>query len=471
MFDTICDLIPVDPDYPERSRVLDVLSRVLNGTLYDVLPFRFHDERGPNGEYIPLRNRRPSVRYPLCKIVVEDGVSLLFSEGHFPLVECSDPNARTILADIIKETKLTLVMMDAAVRGSVGSVAVLMRVLSGRLFFDVLDTIYLTPSWDENEPDTLALVTEKYKVSGQTLQENGYSIEDPGAEYWFCRQWDKDYERWYLPAAVGQVAEMAVDERRTVRHALGFVPLVWIRNLPGVSATRSPNEGACTFRSAVETQIEIDYQLSQAGRGLKYSSDPTLLLKEPTLDPGDVIKGAGNALVVSEKGDARLLEIGGTASAAVIEYVRTLREFALEAVHGNRSSPDRLTAAQSGKALELMNHGLLCLADTLRITYGDAGLLPLLGLVVRASQKYSLKVMGVDVGSIDPAGPLSLKWPSWYPSSADDRQKDAQTLSVLTTSSLMSKESAIKSVCNEYDIADPFDEILRIEKQISGTEQ
>ena len=58
-----------------------------------------------------------------------------------------------------------------------------------------------------------------------------------------------------------------------------------------------------------------------------------------------MVKGAGNALVVSEKGDARLLEIGGTASAAVMEYVRTLREFALESVHGNRANADRPIAA------------------------------------------------------------------------------------------------------------------------------
>jgi len=73
-------------------------------------------------------------------------------------------------------------------------------------------------------------------------------------------------------------------------------------------------------------QVEIDYQLSQVGRGLKYSSDPTLLLKDPALPDGEIIKGAGNALIVSEKGDARLLEIGGTACAAVIDYVRTLRK-------------------------------------------------------------------------------------------------------------------------------------------------
>src|SRR6185437_16295974 len=94
-----------------------------------------------------------------------------------------------------------------------------------------------------------------------------------------------------------------------------------------------------------------------------------------------------------EKGDARLLEIGGTAAAAVIDYIRTLREFALESIHGNRSNPDRLTTAQSGRALELMNQGLLWLADNLRITYGENAILNIARMVVRASQIYRLNVM------------------------------------------------------------------------------
>jgi len=72
------------------------------------------------------------------------------------------------------------------------------------------------------------------------------------------------------------------------------------------------------------------------------------LIKEPAASDTQIVKGAGNALVVSERGDARLLEIGGTASAAVIEYVRTLRELALESVHGNRANADRLTRRNPG---------------------------------------------------------------------------------------------------------------------------
>ena len=140
----------------------------------------------------------------------------------------------------------------------------------------------------------------------------------------------------------------------------------------GSATCRAATTSTAPARSApaIETAIEIDYQLSQAGRGLKYSSDPTLLIREPAAIEGELVRGGGNALVVSEKGDAKLLEISGTAAAAVIEYVRTLREMALEGVHGNRASADRLTAAQSGRALEMMNQGLIWLADNLRVSYG-----------------------------------------------------------------------------------------------------
>jgi hypothetical protein len=363
VFRTICDLIPHDADYPERTRTLDILRRVLDGTFYEVLPYEFHEERTSAGDYIPLRKRRPSVRYPMPRIVVEDSVALLFSEGHFPGIDSPDRAVRDALANIVRDARLNSIMTEAGLRGSIGSVAILLRVLRGRVFFDVMDTLYLTPHWDAEAPDTLDCVIEKYKVAGSVLAAQGYDIADPDATYWFMRCWDSRYETWYEPWTAGEGLEPRIDQSRSVRHGLGFVPLAWIRNLPGGTAI----DGACSFRSAIDTSIEIDYQLSQAGRGLKYSSDPTLLIREPAGLDGDMVHGAANALVVSEKGDAKLLEIGGTASSAVIEYVRTLRELALESLHGNRADASRLTVPASGRALELMNQGLVWLADNLRV--------------------------------------------------------------------------------------------------------
>jgi hypothetical protein len=452
MFDTLCDLVACDHDYPPRVRKLMILDRVLDGTLYDVLPYHFHQERTEAGEYIPLRQRRPSVRYPLCRIVVEDSVSLLFSEGHFPTIDSTDPILRTTFANIAKETHLNLTMTQAAMSGATGSVALLLRVLKGRIFIDVLDTMYLTPTWDPTAPDTLTRVEERYKVAGANLLGNGYNIDDPDEQYWFARIWDSESETWFEPTPVGKQVLPIIDTVRSVSHQLGAVPIVWIKNLPGLSTTGDSNDGACSFAAAMHTQVEIDYQLSQVGRGLKYSSDPTLLLKDPSLPDGELIRGAGNALIVSEKGDARLLEIGGTASAAVIEYVRTLRELALESIHGNRASPERITAAQSGRALELLNQGLIWLADNLRTSYGETGLLQLARLIVRASQRYTLVVLGEPIEPMDPGATLSLKWPRWYPSTADDRQKDVQSLTALVTAGCISRETALKAIAACYDI-------------------
>ena len=186
-----------------------------------------------------------------------------------------------------------------------------------------------------------------------------------------------------------------------------------------------------------------------------------MLIREPATDTNELIRGGGNALVVSEKGDARLLEINGTASQAVIDYVRTLREFALETVHGNRASPERLTTPQSGRALEMMNQGLIWLADNLRISYGR-GILDLTRMILAATGRYRLQAGGADLPQFDPLPRISLKWPRWYPPTSDDRRADAQTLATLTGQALLSRETALRSIADLYGVDDITAELGRI---------
>ena len=214
-----------------------MLRRVLDGTLYDALPYQFHEERSAGGEYIPLRSRRPSVRYALCRIVVEDSVALLFSEGHFPTIDCADRSTRATLADIVKETRLNQVMTEAAMRGAIGSVAILMRVLRGRVFFSVLDTTYLTPVWDAEAPDTLVSVTEKYKVAGGAARRQRLRARRSPGNTGSCAAGIRRTRPGSCPGRRLPTMLPEIDEARTVHHGLGFVPLVWVRNLPGLSAT------------------------------------------------------------------------------------------------------------------------------------------------------------------------------------------------------------------------------------------
>jgi hypothetical protein len=469
MFKTLAASVPRDRTLPDRAWRLDVLTRFLDGTIYDVLPYEFHQERTNAGEYIPIAQRAPSVRYAILKTVVNDSVSFLFSEGRFPAVNCADDKiGEASLKAIIKDSKLNAVMLEAAQTGSVGSVCIWVRVLRNRLFFKALPTTYLTPEFEPEAPDTLRKVTEQYKVRGDVLSAAGYDIggDDLALDFWFQRIWDASAETWFLPWKVlDDQATPTIDTAKTVTHGLGFVPMVWVKNLPGGDEI----DGACTFRAAIESSIEIDYQLSQAGRGLKYSSSPTLVLKDPGAAAGSTVHVAGDALLVPTEGDAKLLEISGDAAAAVIEFVREVRKLALESVGGSRADSDKLSAATSGRAMELMNQPLIGLADKLRSSYGEGALFDLLIMAGRLSRKFPLvDRSGRKILPVKDTAEISLIWPRWYAPTADDRQADAIAITTLKEGGVMSAETAVNALAADYDIEDVPAELARIKADASA---
>jgi hypothetical protein len=487
MFRTITDKIQRDKDYPDRTFTIDILSRVREGCIYEHLTNPFHCEVNDAKEYIPVRERRPSVRHNICRLVVDDAVALLFSEGHFPTPEVEDENDRNTLRTIAKDGRLNDIMIEAATVGSVGSVAIHMRVLkqkdkSHRLFFCVHDTRFLIPEFKPEAPDTLDRMTEKYKVLGSDLKKLGYTIstDDLKATFWFHREWDEQNETWFLPYKQidvdqaernGDSFQLTKDKDKSIDHKLGFVPWVWIKNLPGKlrlvnwsgAPTYSDIDGACTFQAAIETMIEIDYTLSQGGRGLKYSMDPQLVLKEPSSSgERQLIKGPSNAIVMDADGDANLLEITGSAFAVVLEWVRALREFALESVHGNRADGQKLSTAQSGRAMELMNQALIWLADKMRISYGEYAYRELLLMACNAHALYPLSVDGEQLPPMKDNQKIALNWPAWYAKTPHDLQEEAITIKTLREAKAISKATAVKNIAFSYDIEDVEKELADI---------
>lgn len=447
--------MPRDNDLPPRASRLLALISVLQGQHYDHIKHSFSDEISGAGEYIPLASRRPSIRSGICRTVVDDSVALLFSEGHFPVIHATSKATLDAVAAWVKDRRLNEIMADAATRGSVGSVALLFRVLKSKPFVSVLSTAFLTPTWDPEDPDSLLKVTERYKVRGSDLAAQGYPVPADAEAYWFQRSWDAIEETWFLPLKVSDAREgrqPVRDAERSVIHGLGFLPIVWIRNLSGGDDV----DGSCTFEAAVSTSIEVDYQLSQAGRGLKYASDPRLVIRDPGGTDKPLTGGAANAIVLSDPtAEAKFLEISGDAANAVLEHVRFLRSAALEATHGNRADGDKLAAAQSGRAMELMCQGLVWLADRLRTSYGEGALLSLCRMMCAASSKVAggLLIGGTKVSNLSPDG-LVLVWPAWFAPTAADVQMQATTMVALTAGGILSEATATRIVGPTLDIED-----------------
>jgi hypothetical protein len=103
--------------------------------------------------------------------------------------------------------------------------------------------------------------------------------------------------------------------------------------------------------------------------------------------------------------------------------------------------------------LELMNQGLIWLADNMRVSYGEGGLLPLCRMILRAAARYPLVVGGVAVGALDAGAALRLVWPPWYPSSSEDRARDAATLSSLATTGRLSAATVRRWLDDDWGVA------------------
>ena len=457
-----------DTDFPDRTFRLTAFGSVLENTLYNNLKHPFSEEFTPGGEYIPLWERRPSVRTGLCRVVVDDSVSLLFSEGHWPVIQAGSDQAVADLSALVKQSRMNETMLDAATRGSVGSIAILFRVLKGKPFFDVMQTAFLTPSYDPEDPDVLISVVERYKVLGKDLRDQDYTIDpdDLGAKFWFQRTWDAETEIWFNPLKVESKSEPTVDLSRSVTHGLGFVPIEWVKNLPGGDHI----DGACTFAAAIDTVIEGDYLLSQAGRGLNYSSDPKTVLSIEGTAP-ILSGGSANALVLPKGSDAKLLEIGGEAARAVLEHVRELRGVALEAMHGNRANADKMTAASSGVALQTMMTGLVWLADRLRISYGEGALLGLLRMACKASQVIPGGLTVGGRGVVIEEADLELRWPAWLPIMPQDVLATAQGLVTAYAGGVLSQKSAVTRMSSLLDVDDVAAELVLIEQEAALKQQ
>lgn len=472
--------LPKVPSLPGRCQRLLNLASVLDGTMYNWIKAPFSEERNDANEYVPLSQRRPSVRTHLIKTVMEDCTSLLFGDGHFPTVTAQDTKTQQVLGDFIRCAGIESVMIQAAQRAWLGSVALLVELQNHKPVVRVMDTAYLTPVWNRST-GALDSVTELYKTRGADLKAIGFDIpaENAAIEYWWQRRWDTDRCVVYTPSYDGFPTEE--DASRTTLHGLGFVPIVWVRTNDCSGASDYP-DGPCLFECAIDNQIEVDYTLSQSGRGLKYSADPALVIKsDPNIipqDPGVPMKaggsggaqrvgGAASTLDIGPQGDAKLLEINGTASSAMIKYAESIRAVILEQMHGNRVDANKLSAAQSGRAMEMMSLGLIWMAGRLREPLGNGGLLALLRMVCDISlMAPKLTVDGKDVGALDADG-LGLLWPKWFEPTPQEVLSEAQGLVTAVDGGLISNETACAVFCSRLGLEDATEEWVRVQAMLS----
>lgn len=450
----------LDSTMTYRQSKLHILKLFYTGEIYRNLQPWYQEYYG--GNYVKLIDRAPCIIYKIAKIIVEESTAMLFGQEHFPCVVADDSKANEFLVEVTDDSSLNYSMLNAAREGAIGSVCIIVKILNGKFYFEVLDTGCLTPVFEIFNPNELKSIVEKKRICGETLKAHGYEIaKDNEKDYfWVVREFTKDHEVYYIPVLDEgeEKIPLVVDEERTVLHDFGDVPAFWIKNTP----CENKIDGGCTYEDILEMIVEIDYQMSQLSRLLRVNSDPTLVIKDASnLEGSQLVKGVGDALMLGKDGDAYLLEITNASTKSVIDYVRCLREFAVESVRGNRANPDKMSAIHSGKALQMLNAPMISFVEELRICYAEKGLLQIYKRILKIAQsgKYKLDYKNADVPK-DKNISLKLDYKDWYPESSQDQLQDAQTLQTLVSSDLLSRETAIKKIADKFNIVDVEKELI-----------
>lgn len=492
-FSFIASKHPRDKDLPDRAFKLAMLDKLRLGVFYDSLKYRFTEEWLDSGEYVKLDERQPNVHYGtnLIRSTIDDVASMMFGDEHFPELETANEDARLVLKAFVQESELVRIMTRATKKGSIGSVAIHMHVDRERgVHLKDYSTMFLTPTWDRDIANRLIKVTEKYKMKGAELRnaDPPYKIDDDdlGADFWVMRVWDEQEEIWFYPwkldaeakaTAEGRVFVPRRDDSRSITHRLGFCPWVWIKNPDDGDDV----DGACWWKPAAETCIFLDYLVSQGGRGLKYMSDPLLVIKEPvsplamgTASPARMTVKSPNTILTltstKEGGDAdaKYLEIDGSAAAAIVGFAQELRASSLEAIHGNRQPEKAGTIGHGGaKALEILNASMVANIKLLRTTYGETGLKAIIKMFLRiVALRGNIIVNGqkveIAVGQITD---LTLRWPAIYASTPADVTAMITGYAQAIDAGIMSRETAIKQLASEFDVEDVAAEQALIEAE------
>ena len=395
-----------------RYRRLDLLDRLLDGTFYDHLPYAFYDERDGQGRPNRIDQRRPSVRFNFPAEVARYTARKLFAGNHAPRIAHQDEATRMAIGRLMKECGFLPTMLEAAFRGSTGAVAVTFRIerddASGlRAALNVWQAKFCEPDFDSM--GELLRLRVRFCTSGAWLLAVGAPAQDaagkdmrPNDQYWFIRDYGIADEVTYVPVpqAEWDPVNGFYKEGRTlsvwqeIRHGLGFVPGHWFRNLVGGEAP----DGDCTWRPGIPNSIELDYTLSQIGRGIRYNAAPTLVTIGEVLNSGEdgaITRGPTLAIQMSAgvkgddgvaygQGDAKLLEMTGAGTDAALKYIDKLHDLALEQVAAARKDPEKMKGPMSGRAMEFIDQEFHDLVMELRTQYGEHGALPLLRKMVQA---------------------------------------------------------------------------------------
>jgi len=417
----------------------------------------------------PLREKRPSIQIGLTRKAVNRINAHLFGEGHAPTwkSEQEDKDINEALADVVSASGLRRRYLEIGRLGCLhGTVAVGFYVFDdGRIDTEIINAGKAEPKFGR---DDRAMAIELGIAFDELLELIEYwrtfkDDEETGerVETWHRRDWTVNATIEYFPVAgpISEKVKWKEDAEATVTHGLGFVPAEWItpidvaHDIDGAPLVEDVEFGL---------EDEVNYTLSQTGRGIRYNQEPTLLFVgvDPANDAA-IRRGGNNTLLVqndpgdaSGKADAKLLEMNGTGSASAMDYTRMVRNLFNEIVQVVDHDPAQFIGAASGVALERLLYPMVLLVQNLRPGYEEG-----LGRLL-------LKMLRATGASKADDTRISAVWPPVVEPTAVDLREHSAAIVQLYELGLIDRQKAIEYLAPFLDIEDVGEFLDRVDSGV-----
>jgi hypothetical protein len=328
---------------------------------------------------MPLKFRRPSAPYNLCKVIVDRFTGLLFSERHHPQIRVEgDPETEEYVRALAEAARLWAAMIQArAFGGGQGTVAIGFKFIDGKPLIEIHDARWTHAEWADRTTLTLKGIEKRYQYPREIKDpKTGLYVE---VKFWYRRIITDQQDILFKPAIVTE-EEPHWEVEDAVTHGLGFCPVVWVQNLPVVDDV----DGDPDCQGIFEIMEGMDQLIAQAHKGTLANCDPTLMV-ETNADLPEVKKGSSWTLKVPVGGSAGYMEMTGSGSKAALEMVDKLRAFALEVAQCVLEHPQM--ANRTATEIDRVFSSMLAKADILREQYGEKGVKPLLRMMLKAAAK------------------------------------------------------------------------------------
>jgi hypothetical protein len=384
-----------------RYRQLETLGLYAEGRQHEALQYNWDGTRqGYAGEadikpgwYVPLKHRRPNVRFNLGKLIVGRLTAMALGEESWPQINVSgDEDAEDYVQALATEAKLQQRLQEARSKGGAAGTAVLsFAFVDGMPRVKSHEAKHMFPlRWADRDEHVLGAVLKVYAYT-RTVWVDSAPKEK---RFYFARYWDERTETVWdpIPQELAQTNAWSWKvPSRTIVHDYGECPVYWCQNLEDGDR----EDGISDIDQLPDTFDRINHLLSATTKGTIANVDPTLVIKDdPGKNQGVVHKGEGQAIF--SKGGADYLELKGESVKTAKELARELTQFCLETAGVVIGDPEKMGAkAQSSLTLKMLYLPMCNQCDLLRVQYGG-----LITAVLRGMLRAARKIEGTEPGPV-----------------------------------------------------------------------